>query len=198
MADNENEVKTTDTDTGPQGEMPDGDDAPKADLEAIHAELEETRKALKKANHEAAERRKAIEEYEEAERKRKEAEMSEVEKLTAKVSEMESRAQEAEARLDLLHKQRAFFAAAESAKLQFANEKARQLAVSSLNLSEMDEDDMEDAVKEMQEEMSFLFVENKLPNIDGQKRGKTTKAQAEEDQVKAAAQRWGIPYIPKD
>lgn len=196
MADNDT-VETTDT--APKGEMLTGNDAPDgADQEAVRAELEETRKALKKANSEAAARRKQLEEYEEAERKRKEAELSEVEKLTNRVSEMEARAQEAEARLDLLHKQRAFFAATEAANLQFANEKARQLAVSSLDLSEMDEDDMAAAVKEMQKDMAFLFTEAKLPDIDGAKRGKQTKAGAEEEAIKAAAQRWGIRYIPKD
>lgn len=49
----------------------------------LAAELEATRAALKKANAEAAKRRKELEAIAEAEQKRKEAEMSEMDKLKA-------------------------------------------------------------------------------------------------------------------
>ena len=73
----------------PEGAMPEGSEVgtqPPADT--LQAELEETRKALKAANAEAADKRKKLQAFKEAEAKRKEAEMTEVEKLQAKVAEM--------------------------------------------------------------------------------------------------------------
>ena len=74
----------------PQGETP----------EAIKAELEKTRKALKDANREAAERRKKLEELEAVEQKRKEAEMTEGEKLSAKLKALEEETAAAKAELE--------------------------------------------------------------------------------------------------
>jgi len=50
-------------------------------LDDLKAELDATRKALSKANREAAQRRKQLDDFEAAEAKRKESEMTEVEKL---------------------------------------------------------------------------------------------------------------------
>lgn len=70
------------------GEMPEGD-AP-ADA---GSELEMLRVALKRANREAAERRKKLEELEAGEAKRREAEMSEAERLKAQAAAAEQRLQ---------------------------------------------------------------------------------------------------------
>lgn len=59
------------------------------DSTQVAAELEKTREALKKANKEAAERRKRLEELEAAELKRKEAEMTETERVQAKLKTLE-------------------------------------------------------------------------------------------------------------
>jgi hypothetical protein len=73
MAD-ETTVETTETaETKPDAQTP----------EEIRAELERTRDALKKANKEAAERRKKLDAYEKAEADRKTAELSETDRLKA-------------------------------------------------------------------------------------------------------------------
>lgn len=59
------------------------------DASKLEAELEKTRKALKDANKEAADRRKRLEELEAAEKKRQEDAMSETEKLNARLQELE-------------------------------------------------------------------------------------------------------------
>lgn len=60
----------------------------------LEAELEKTRKALKEANREAADRRKRLDELEAAEKKRAEDAMSETEKLNARLKELEQVAAE--------------------------------------------------------------------------------------------------------
>jgi hypothetical protein len=59
------------------------------DASELEAELEKTRKALKDANKEAAERRKRLEELEKAEQERQQAQMSEQEKLQLRLKELE-------------------------------------------------------------------------------------------------------------
>ena len=61
-----------------------------ATLESVQAELEETRKALKSANRESAQRRLKLEELEKAEADRQEAELSEMEKLQKKLSDQQA------------------------------------------------------------------------------------------------------------
>jgi len=58
--------------------------------EKLQAELEETRKALKAANRESAQRRKRLEELEKQEAERQEAELSEMEKLQKKLAEQQA------------------------------------------------------------------------------------------------------------
>jgi len=58
--------------------------------EALQAELEQARAALKLANREAADRRKKLEAYEAAEQKKAEAEMTEAQKLKAQLEETAS------------------------------------------------------------------------------------------------------------
>jgi flagellar biosynthesis GTPase FlhF len=59
-------------------------------LEQLQAELEDTRKALKSANRESAQRRKRLEELEALEKQREEAELSEMEKLQKQIAEQKS------------------------------------------------------------------------------------------------------------
>ncbi len=167
-------------------------------VDDIQAELEDTRKALKKANKEAMERRKAIDQFEKEKQERLEAEMSEKDKLEARVSEMETRAKEAEARLDLLQKQRAFMAAAEGAKLSWASEQARQDAVALVDLAELDDNEMEGAVKDLKEKRPYLFAQAKMPDIDSKKRGKGTDKDSREEGIKKAAATYGFTYVPTE
>ncbi len=64
--------------------------------EELKAKLAEAEAALKKANREAMERRKRLEEIESAETKRKEAELSETEKAAKRIAEAEKRAADME------------------------------------------------------------------------------------------------------
>ena len=73
------------------GEMP--------DVAQLQAQLTQMQDALKKANREAAERRKKLDGYESAEAARKEAEMSETDKLNKRLADAEKRAKEAELQL---------------------------------------------------------------------------------------------------
>jgi len=136
-------------DTGRSGDGEDvGDDAANDDanasdggemptVESLAAELAQTRAALRRANKEAAERRKRLQAIEEAEAKRKEAELSEVEKA-------KKRAEEAEARLEKLQsemEQQAIRHAMmiEASNLHFYNpEEAIRLA--DLSLVEIDDE----------------------------------------------------------
>lgn len=66
------------------------------DAAKTQEELERTREALKKANKEAADRRKRLDELEAAEAKRKEAEMTEAEKTQARIKQLEAEKAERE------------------------------------------------------------------------------------------------------
>ena len=59
------------------------------------AELEETRKALQKANRESAQRRKKLEELEAKEREREEAELSEMDKMQKRLDEITAEKEQA-------------------------------------------------------------------------------------------------------
>lgn len=64
-------------------------------VEALQAELAETRKSLKAANREAQERRLKLQEVEDAEKKRKEQEQTEAQKAQARADEAERKLSEA-------------------------------------------------------------------------------------------------------
>lgn len=72
-------------------------DADTQDPDRLAAELERTRVALKKANSEAAERRRRLEELEAEQTKKAEAELSETEKLRKALAAHEAKARDAEA-----------------------------------------------------------------------------------------------------
>ena len=76
------------------GETPEPTETPETPVaqtpEEMRAELERTRKALKDANREAADRRKKLDAFEAAEKKRADAELSEVERLKKDVGERDN------------------------------------------------------------------------------------------------------------
>lgn len=158
----------------------------------LAAELEDVRRALKKANREAADRRKQLEQYEQAEKDRQQAELSELEKAQARIAEMEARARDAEAARDRMVKERAFYTHIESASYQFANEQARNDAIRLIDVSEMDDDEIADAVKRLYKERPYLFRSADLPDTDGQRRGGESKRSAFEEKVEAARRRYNI------
>jgi len=63
--------------------------------ERLLAELDETRKALQKANRESAQRRKKLEELEAREREREESELSEMEKMQRQLDEIKAEKEQA-------------------------------------------------------------------------------------------------------
>ena len=164
----------------------------------LTAELEETRKALKRANREAAERRKLLEQYEREAEQRKQDEMSEIEKLQAALEKERQQRQEAEAKRDLLAKRQQFYSVIAEANLQFANEQARRDAALLVDLSEMDDQVISDAVHDLKKARPYLFAQAQKPDIDGQKRGTAKGADEFEDQVRDASVRFGFDYVPLD
>jgi len=91
-----------------QGEMPNNDQGDEIEpneqqasgegvtLDQLQAELEETRKALSKANRESAQRRKKLEEFESKEQERAEAELSEMEKLQKQIDLLNAEKEQAQ------------------------------------------------------------------------------------------------------
>ena len=69
---------------------------PSKTLDELKAENERMAKALKDANHEAAERRKKLDDFEKAEQQRKDAELSEVDRLKKEAETLRAQAQAAE------------------------------------------------------------------------------------------------------
>lgn len=76
---------TTEQEKTEMVEQPENPQVEDVDIEKVRAELEATRKALKDANREAAERRKKLEALEKAEQDRKDAEMTELQKAQAEL-----------------------------------------------------------------------------------------------------------------
>jgi chromosome segregation ATPase len=87
---------TDDTQPQPPARGRRDDTAPDSDADTLKAELERTRKALKDANREAAERRRRLDELEAAEEDKKRAGLSEMERLKAERSDAAKKAAEAE------------------------------------------------------------------------------------------------------
>jgi len=186
------EQKTTETVVPADTETVEDNQTPTISAE----DYESVKAALKKANAEAAERRKQLKAYEQAEQERKEAEMSEQEKLKAKLAEVEARAKAAEAQMSTMRKQTALYAAVEAKGLSWASEQARRDAVALLDLSELDDDGMEDAIKALQTDRPYLFKATTTHDIDGKKRGKETPEQKQkadsEEAIKRAAHKFGV------
>lgn len=84
------EVTETVTTTEPQAQPP------SKTLDELQAENARMAKALKEANHESAERRKKLDDFEAAEQKRKDAELSEQQRLQKEVETLRAQAQAAE------------------------------------------------------------------------------------------------------
>jgi len=165
--------------------------------EALQAELENARAALKRVNAESAKRRKQLEAHETAEAKRKEAELSEVEKAQAAAQGWESKFDTLTAELDTARMRAAFYDEVDVQKLTFPNAQAKKdaFALSDLSGVAMDEDEMtgmKEAVKALTKSHPHLFAAPQTAaNINAADTGKG-RGKATEDQLIEFAARMGL------
>ena len=161
-------------------------------------EMERIRAALKKANAEAAKRRKELERFQTEEQKRKDAELSDVERAQKLAQEWESQFDEISAALDGMRMRQAFYDAAATAKVTFANGLARQDAFDLSDLSGVEIGDdgavsgMDEVLKALQKDRPHLFgtAEKKDINAGDGGDGKKKKGAAADDE--AVRRRFGI------
>jgi len=161
-------------------------------------EMARIRAALKKANAEAAKRRKELERFQTEEQKRKDAELSDVERAQKLAQEWESQFDEISAALDGMRMRQAFYDAAATAKVTFANGLARQDAFDLSDLSGVEIGDdgavsgMDEVLKALQKDRPHLFgtAEKKDINAGDGGDGKKKKGAAADDE--AVRRRFGI------
>jgi len=140
------------------------------------AELARVRVALKKANAEAAKRRKELERFQQEEKKRQDAELSDLEKAQKLSEEWKSKFDELSADLDGMRMRQAFYDATAAAKVVFVNDAAWQDAYDLSDLSgvEVDEDGsvsgMDEVIKALQKSRPHLFGTAGAPDIKGGKK----------------------------
>jgi len=160
------------------------------------AELARVRVALKKANAEAAKRRKELERFQQEEKKRQDAELSDLEKAQKLSEEWKSKFDELSADLDGMRMRQAFYDATAAAKVVFVNDAAWQDAYDLSDLSgvEVDEDGsvsgMDEVIKALQKSRPHLFGTAGAPDINAGEGGKKKgKAGADDEAIR---RRYGI------
>lgn len=173
-----------------------GDDAEKTGKPSFSAEqqkyvdelLGNTRKAEREKARKDAEA-KAAKEKEEADKKKLE-EQGEFKKLAEaaekKAANEKARADEAVAEAKNLKLQRKFDEAVADLGVEFVNPKASEDAFAHLDLEAVGEDfsGLEDAVKQLVEERSYLFQEEEVKSIDATDKGKVRNSINKETIVK--------------
>ena len=161
------------------------------------AELARVRVALKKANAEAAKRRKELERFQQEEKKRQDAELSDLEKAQKLSEEWKSKFDELSADLDGMRMRQAFYDATAAAKVVFVNDAAWQDAYDLSDLSgvEVDEDGsvsgMDEVIKALQKSRPHLFGTAGAPDINAGEGGTKKKGTAGADD-EAIRRRYGI------
>ena len=189
----------------PEGETPEGEEQepepePEPEPESgdgdARAELARVRVALKKANAEAAKRRKELERFQQEEKKRQDAELSDLEKAQKLSEEWKSKFDELSADLDGMRMRQAFYDATAAAKVVFVNDAAWQDAYDLSDLSgvEVDEDGsvsgMDEVIKALQKTRPHLFGTAGAPDINAGEGGKPKgKAGADDEAIR---RRYGI------
>ena len=165
MTDVNNQVVTTEpADVMPVEGAPDGGTLQaQPTIEELQAELTSTAAALRKANAEAAQRRKALTAFEEAEAKRKEAELSEVEKAQKATQEWENKYSALSAEMKAAQMRSAFYEEIDAQKLTFPNSQAKKDAFALSDLSgvvmgDTGPEGMADAVKALTKSHPHLFA----------------------------------------
>ncbi len=176
-----------------EGQQGDADKQTKKGADELQAELDSIRAALKKANAEAANRRKKLTEFETAEQKRKDAELTEIEKLQKASEAAEKRAATAEAGL-----RESLLRAAvhlEAVKLGFHNPEDAALA----DLSGVTVEDgggvtgADVALKALVKSRPYLIAKNTdNPDIDAMKRGKEKKGAVSDEKKESVNRRFGL------
>lgn len=163
-------------------------------IEAVTAELETVRKALKQANAESAQRRKRLEELEAEENKRKDAEKTELQKALDKAAALEAQlAKQAET-----VKQSTIQHAVEitAAKLGFADpgDALSLLDKSAVKLGEDGKvEGVEDALKDLLKRKPYLAKAGpQQPETDSQKRPSGTQKSADDILAEKRAQYSGF------
>lgn len=183
------------TEVGADGEKPEAQTASTNDAEEL-AELEALRAALKKANHEAASRRKKLDEYEKAEEERKLAEMTELEKAQAKLAEMAAQLEAAENARQATMIRSAIEREAVAQNFHDPADAWRFLEPDAVTLDGDKVAGVETALKALAKARPYLVKQAKIPNIDGEKRS-TAKAGAKSDKA-LIARRYGIRVPEND
>lgn len=177
----------------PEGEMPDGTDVGTGQHADAQAELEDIRKALKKANAEAAANRKALQAFQDAETKRKEAEMTEVERLTARIAEM---AATEEATQQSLRETRLNAAIDVQAKtLKFRKEKEARALINRSALEYGDDGEwsgVEEALKALAKDSPHLIEQVSVTDTDGLRRNQVNAGAIADQEQKRIADTYGI------
>ena len=162
----------------------------------VQAELARVRVALKKANAEAAKRRKELERFQKLEQERKDAELSDLEKAQKLSEEWKGKFDELSADLDGMRMRQAFYDATAAAKVVFVNDAARQDAYDLSDLSgvEVDEDGsvsgMDEVIKALQKSRPHVFGKAGAPDINAGEGGKKKGKAASDDEV--IRRRYGI------
>lgn len=150
-------------------------------VDELKAQLEESRKHIKKLNGESAERRKKLDEFEKAEEERKQADLSEKEKAEARALKLEEEKQALARENQTLKLRQSFEAKVRDANLQFKNSLAAKDAFNALIEEVLEEDESEvteDHIKQLVKERDYLFGKpdpNSINN-DGSKKGKSNEA----------------------
>lgn len=158
------------------------DEKSATDTKTLLEELERIREALKKANREAAERRKLLEQYEEEKRKYEAAKLSEMERLQRQLAEEQARRIE----LERLATERLIRYRVELAANQLGfNDPADAWAM--LDLSSVAVDDtgnvtgVEELLKELAERKPYLLRQREFSSINAENgRGKVSRKQSDE------------------
>lgn len=147
----------------PEAEMTEEQQGEEQSGTDVQTELERTRKALAKANREAAERRKKLEAYEAEEQKRREAEMSELEKAQEAARAAEAEKQAALQRASEMVLRSSIIT--EAAALNFAdpNDAYVLLDKSDLIVEEGKVEGLSDALKALAESKPYMIRADKNP-----------------------------------
>lgn len=187
---------------GAEDDPPAGEPKKKqATPEELAAELEKTRKALKKANAQAATHRKKADELSAAEKQRQDAELSEVERLKKQLADLTSELDGAKKENQTNRLRRAFEMSAREQKLSFVNPQAADDAFDRANLEEVEVDDdgkvsgMDQVLKDLQKSRPYLFAKEEkedAPDIDATRKGKGNKGELTKERAAELEQRFRL------
>lgn len=165
-----------------------------ATVESVTAELASARAALKKANAEAAQRRKALAAFEKAEEERKAADLSEVETAQKAAQGWEEKHTALLAELDTSKMRSAFYDEIDTQELTFPNPQAKKDAFALSDLSSVTKGDdgnldgITEVVKALIKSHPHLFAAPQTKtNINADNGGGGQKEATEEQLIEYAA-----------